>query len=285
MSSLETGLQNVNPARLKTLLWPREHGAWGILLVPLVTGASVGLARGPGAGDLALFTLAALALFCMRTPVESLLGTSAVRAQRGTERQAVVAGMLAYSAIAGLSLLGLFWGGRNQGLLALGGASALAFAAQAAVRAVWRQGRLASQVIGALGLTSTAAGAYYVTSGELDRVALVIWAANWLFATNQIHYVQLRIHGAKLTRLGEKLARGWGFVAGTVVTTALLVAAYKLGWLPKLAVVAFHPVLLRGLAWFVKGETPLRVHRLGQTELAHAVLFGAFFIVGFHWRP
>src|SRR5260370_6250043 len=32
--------------RRQSLIFPREHGAWGILLVPLVTGASVGLLAG-----------------------------------------------------------------------------------------------------------------------------------------------------------------------------------------------------------------------------------------------
>ena len=32
--------------RQKSLIIPREHGAWGILLVPLVTGAAFGLAAG-----------------------------------------------------------------------------------------------------------------------------------------------------------------------------------------------------------------------------------------------
>jgi len=31
-------------SRLRSLIWPREHGAWGLLLVPLVTGAGRSLA-------------------------------------------------------------------------------------------------------------------------------------------------------------------------------------------------------------------------------------------------
>lgn len=280
MSSIESGLQNVNSARVKTMLWPREHGAWGILLVPLVTGAAVGLLSGADFRGLELFTVAALALFCLRTPVEALLGTSAVRAQNG-ERAAVLAGAVGYAGVAAVCLAALLWAG-HTGLLKIGIATALAFAAQAGLRAIGRNTRLASQMVGAIGLTSTAAGAYYVTTGALDARALVLWAANWLFAANQIHYVQLRIHGAKLRGLGQKLARGWGFLLLSLVMTAALILAYRAGLMPKYAVLAFHPVILRGLFWFVKRETPLRVKRLGWTELAHAVLFGAFFVVGYH---
>ena len=56
-----------------------------------------------------------------------------------------------------------------------------------------------AQIIGAIGLTSTAAGAYYVASGTLDRTAVLLWIANWLFAADQIHFVQTRIRGQQLT--------------------------------------------------------------------------------------
>ena len=59
------------PGRNRSLIIPREHGAWGILLVPLLTAASVGLLAGGGGGSLVPFILVALSLFWLRTPVES----------------------------------------------------------------------------------------------------------------------------------------------------------------------------------------------------------------------
>jgi len=53
---------------------PREHGAWGMLLVPLVTGAVVAARTGMNFANLTWFVVAALALFWLRTPVESWLG-------------------------------------------------------------------------------------------------------------------------------------------------------------------------------------------------------------------
>jgi hypothetical protein len=46
-------------------------------------------------------------------------------------------------------------------------------------------------------------------------------------------------------------------------------------------VVAFHPMLLRGAAWFFKKPRPLRVHRLGWMELGFALIFGVMFVSGF----
>jgi len=271
----------VNRERLRTLLWPREHGAWGILLVPLVTGATVAVLQGQSVTPVIFFLLASFALFCLRTPVEALLGTSAQRVQTAAERQAALAAAGAYLGIAGVSLAVLLWGGRNQALMLLGAASALSFGAQALLRKLGRSTRLASQVVGCIGLTSTSAGAYYVATGRLDATAYMIWAANWLFAANQIHMVQLRIRAAKVAGFTNRVSHGWKFLLSEVLTVALLVAFFHYQLLPKMSVIAFHPMLLRGAAWFFKKPRPLRVHRLGLTELAFAMIFGVMFISGF----
>jgi len=271
----------VTRERLRALLFPREHGAWGILLVPLVTGAAVALLQGQAATPVVFFLLASLALFCIRTPVEALLGTSAQRVQTVPERQAAYAAAAGYGAVAAISLTVLLWGGRNQALLLLGAASAVSFAAQALLRKLGPSTRLTSQVIGCIGLTSTSAGAYYVATGRLDATAYMIWAANWLFAANQIHMVQLRIRAAKVAGFSNRVSHGWKFLLSEVLTVALLVAFVHFQFLPKMSVVAFHPMLLRGAAWFFKKPRPLRVHRLGLTELGFAMIFGVMFISGF----
>ncbi|MBZ5645766.1 MAG: YwiC-like family protein [Acidobacteriia bacterium] len=279
MASMDSEVHSLNGARLRTLLWPREHGAWGILLVPLVTGAAVGLMHGGSLAAVLLFLAASLALFCLRTPVESLLGASAMRAQKGPERQWVLLGAAVYGAIALATLAALFWGGRNRGLFLLGAAAAVSFGVQAALRKLGRSTRTGSQIIGSLGLTSTAAGAYYVTTGQLDAHALALWGANWLFAANQILFVQLRLHAAKVESVGKRFAHGWHAVAGLGITLALLLGAFEMGLMPKRAVLAYHPMMLRNLWWFFQKPRPLNVHRLGIRELISAAIFGVIFIL------
>jgi hypothetical protein len=268
-------------ARVRSLVWPREHGAWGILLVPLVTGAAVGLASGQGLLPLLLFTLAALALFCLRVPAEVLLETTPLRAQGAAERRVVILFVFFYASVAAGALLLLFWKEHAYGLLWLGGAAAAAFGAQAVLRKLGRDTRMGSQLVGAIGLTSTAAGACYVASGRLDTQAFVLWAVNWLFAANQIQYVQLRIHAARAAGRTQKLARGWGFLLGELATGLLLVLAWRVAFLPAWATLAFAPVLLRGLVWFLRPPAPLQVRRLGRSELTHAIVFGVLFILAF----
>src|ERR1017187_5404311 len=76
--------------RVKAMTIPREHGAWGMLLVPLATGAVAALRSGMNGGALALFIVAAMSLFWLRTPVESWLGTSPIKAQTKDERAFVL---------------------------------------------------------------------------------------------------------------------------------------------------------------------------------------------------
>jgi hypothetical protein len=193
----------------------------------------------------------------------------------------VVVTIAGYAAVACAALAVLLWNGNHSGLLVLGAIAALSFGAQAVLRRLGRQFRLASQMVGLVGLTSTAAGAYYASTGRLDTIACMIWLANWLFAANQVQMVQLRIHNAKVEGFRQRLARGWKFLVSEVLTVILLVAFFYLQLLPKMSVIAFHPMLLRGAAWFFKKPRPLRVHRLGWTELGFALVFGVMFVSGF----
>jgi hypothetical protein len=193
----------------------------------------------------------------------------------------VMAAIVGYSAVAVIALSVLLWSGNNPRLLMLGAIAAFSFGTQALLRKLGRETRLASQMVGLAGLSSTAAGAYYVATGRFDTTAWMVWAANWLFAANQVHMVQLRIRNAKVAGFRQRLARGWKFLAGEVLTVILLVAFFHFRLLPKMSVVAFHPMLLRGAAWFFKNPRPLRVHRLGWMELGFALIFGVMFVSGF----
>ena len=284
MSSVASELHTLQPARLRSFVWPREHGAWGILLVPLVTGGWIGLFSGRGISALLLFGVASLALFCLRTPVEIWLETSPLRPQTPTERQAVFYSIVAYASLAGVALTVLLWRERAYGLLILGAAVGGLFLAQAVLKRLGRKTRMTAQLIGSLGLTSTAAGAYYVITGQFDARALILWGANWLFAANQIHFVQLRIHAARASGPAVKFARGKGFLASELLAGVVLILAWRADLLPGAALLAFAPIFARGLLWFFRAPAPLAIHRLGYTELAHALAFGVLFILGFYLR-
>lgn len=281
MAETTTQLGVLPNRRLASLIAPREHGAWGLLLVPLATGGATGLLGGNGL-PLIPFTVAALALFWLRTPVESWLGTGLLRVQTRHERHSVGITILTLVGLAASALASLLWQGRNRRLLLLGVVAIFAFVVQGLLRKLGWRTRMLAQIVGTFGLTVTAPAAYYLVTGQLNREAWALWMANLLFAGNQIHFVQLRIHSAKVSRWSQKFERGRSFLVGEVLMATVLMFAWRFHLLSGLAILAFLPILVRGIAWFFERQKSLVVRRLGWTELVHAVVFGIWLVAGFH---
>ncbi|HXY14344.1 MAG TPA: YwiC-like family protein [Terriglobales bacterium] len=287
MAQHVAGLATLAPAaasrsRLRSLIIPREHGAWGMLLVPLATGAALATLQGGRVSNLPLLIVATLVIFWLRTPVESWLGTSPMRAQSAREKSAVGRVILLLSAVAALTLTALFWDGRNRELLLLGMIAGLAFGLQAFLKNLSRKTRMLAQFVGAMGLTSTAPAAFSVIVGHLGTPALLLWLINWLFAVGQIHFVQVRIHCGRALGLTQKLACAWALVMTQATVVVMLVGASLARIIPALALLAFAPTWVRGIAWFFTPPRPLVVRRLGWTELAHAITFGVILVAGFY---
>jgi len=300
-----TASDSARRERRRALILPREHGAWGLLLVPMITGAGVGFREmwvsharpelaewvSPPLRDMGitfsgivpflLLLVATLALFWLRTPAESLLGTSAMRAQTSDERRAVAIVIAGLTAVATLALGTLLWSGRNPDLWLIGAAAAAAFIAQALLKKLGRQTRMLSEIVGTIGLTSSAPAAYYVVSGKFGATAWMLWLANLIFAGNQIHYVQVRIHTARAEGLSAKLVRGWAFAVGQVAMAGVLALACLRGLMPWLALIAFVPILFRGWFYFFRKPAPLVVRQLGWNELTQAIVYCAIFIATF----
>jgi YwiC-like protein len=267
--------------RRRALILPREHGAWGLLLVPMVTGAGVAFHQASHIFPLILLLTAAFALFWLRTPLESLLGTSAMRAQTLEESHTLRSAIVLLAGIAAVALAGLLWAGRNADLWPLGAAVAAAFMAQAILKKLGRRTRMLSEMVGTIGLTAAAPGAYYVITGEFNITAWTLWLANILFAGDQIHYVQMRIHTAKVQGFRAKLAHGWGFALGQGLMTAIITLACMARLMPPIASLAFAPLLFRGWFYFMQEPTQLVVRRLGWSELKHATAFCVLLIATF----
>jgi hypothetical protein len=279
MSMAQVG--SLSRERRHALVLPREHGAWGLLCIPLFTGAVVGLARGGHVLPVLLLTIAALALFWLRTPLEGWLGTGVVKAQGHEEHALVVRATLMLAVVAAVSLAALLWNGQHPALLLLGAGTAFAFLLQAVLRKISRSARMASQMIGALGLTLTAPAAYYAATAQLDSTALTLWLANWLFAGDQIHFVQLRVHTLRLAGRAQRMRAAARFLCGQLGLAALLAISIRRGWLPTLAAAAFLPVLVRGFIWPLRSPAPLSFRRLGWVEMAHGILFGLLLSAAF----
>jgi hypothetical protein len=141
-----------------------------------------------------------------------------------------------------------------------------------------------SQLAGAIGLTATAPAAYYLGTGQLGSRGLVLWLANWLFACNQIHFVQLRIHAARAGTFAEKFDRGKFFFFTQIALCVVLALATARRVAPLLVIVAFLPALFRGTRWFFRQQEPLDVKKLGWSEMKQGAAFGILLALAFIFR-
>ena len=140
---------------------------------------------------------------------------------------------------------------------------------------------MAAQLVGAIALTCTAPAAYYIGTGRLDERAFILWAANWIFAGNQIHFVQLRIHSVRAATFSQKFALGRAFFLAQPAFLASLVIASFWRVLPPFVNVAFVPALVRGTLWFFRKPESLDVRSLGWSEMKHGVAFGVLLAAAF----
>ena len=264
--------------RRRLLVFPREHGAWAMLLVPLATGSAVGvLADGRGL-PLVPLTIAAISLLWLRTPVESYLGTAPLRARSASEQRLVRHAAIGLTGASVAAFVWLFSTGGYRYLGWVGGAVVLAVCVQAYLKTSGRSWRVAAQLAGLVGLTAAAPAAYYVSTNRWNALSALLWITNWLFAANQIQFVHLRIHAARLSTRREKAIVGKGFLAGQVLLIALLAGACGARVCNYRVALAFLPSLGRGFAWFLANPQPLAIRTLGLLEVAHAAAFGVLLV-------
>lgn len=227
---------------------PREHGAWGILLIPFAT--AVGVA---GVWNLPVALLLA-GILCFYVARTSFL--------KQNFRWTAI--LLAGSAGCTLPLLfvwKLWW------LAAFG-----IIAAPLAFRKIERS--VAMQLLAVAGLTLTAPAAWYAATGKLDYRLLLL---NVLYFAGGVFYVKMHIATA-IQRTGSKLRFGAATLA--YYSALAVVAAW---WWP--VGLAFVPVIVRAFAGVVRLTPTLRIKRLGWTEVAYSVVFAIALIVTYGWRP
>ncbi len=265
----------------KRLLVPREHGAWALWLLPLLSGGIVGFAAAPLAATAPAiwFSFLSVAAFLIHQPLEILLGVSVVRARSVHEQRVAVFWVIGLTAVAVLCVFQLVQLGRGM-ILVFAAVAGVCFAL-AALFGRARALRIPKQLVGALGLTSTSAGAYYVTTGRFDRVALVLWLASWMFAAGQIEYVQIRLRTAYAKSRSEKIRAGWQIAALHLLWLAVATYAALMFAAPALLALAFAPSILRVFAWMLGPARPLKLYVLGFTELAQNLVFAVLLTAAF----
>jgi hypothetical protein len=214
--------------RVPRSLWPREHGAYAQLGIPLTAALVV---RPPTAAA-ALLTGAAVLAFLAHEPLLVVLGHRGARLRdaegaRARTRLAILAGAAGISAMVGIALAST----AARETIALAAIPTIALIALA-----WRRAEhtLAGELVAAVAL-SGASAPIAVASGASIGAALPMWSAWALgYATSVVAVHQVLAHQRRRARCGtdDLVASGLcaaGVIAALAAPAALPLVAVSVG--------------------------------------------------------
>jgi hypothetical protein len=247
----------------------------------LISGAVVGYVFDPHAAlaPVLWFGLAAASAFLIYQPLESLLGLSLVKTRSERQQRTALIWIIVLTITVVCSVLELLHLQRFLVLL-IGVVASGCFGVRSLLGRS-RRVRVLKQLIGALGLSSAAAGAYYAATGRMDRTALLLWLASWLFAAGQIEYVQLRLRSAQVRSSRQRAMNSLAVSVFHVLVMSIAIVAGMAHAAPLLLGLTFIPAVIRLAVWIVRSWRPLGVHILGISELAQGIVFNGLLITAF----
>ncbi len=265
----------MKPQSTLTVPKPKEHGAWGMLYVPLLTAVGIG---GTLNVRVLLLALAVTLLFLSQRPYAQLLTGKMI--QRDTRlRRSNLVWMAVYWMLSAL-LFGLLY--FNYGLEALPRFALIGIPVAAAFTLLLKTNRLrtvAGELVGISGLTLTAPLAHYAAVGQMQPVGFWLWGLFILYFASSVFYIKAVLANflkARSKVMPEKLI--YQRLCGSYhLGLALLMAGLAtLDKVPAILLVAFLPVVARGLLGIQKPQAKLNFARIGWTEVLYSVFFAFF---------
>jgi hypothetical protein len=251
---------------------PKEHGAWGMLYIPLITAAGIA-----GTFNVRVLLVAAMVtlVFLSQRPYAQLVSSPAVRKDPGLLRRNLT--WLAGYWVSALLLLS--WLYVVYDLVALPRFLWIAIPIAAAFTLFLWKNRVRSvpaELIGICGLTLTAPLAHYAAVGEIQSLGFWLWALCILYFGSSVFFVKAVV--------GSFLKSRHKAIAETTVTTRacvfyhvglvlLLVSLVVLNRIPALAMIAFAPVIARGFFGIPRLQPKLSFTRIGWTEVIYSLFF------------
>jgi hypothetical protein len=251
---------------------PKEHGAWGMLYVPLVTAAGI---AGTFNVRVLLVAAAVTFVFLSQRPYAQLLGSPVVRRDPDLLRRNLT-WLAGYWVTALLLFSSLYY---VYDLIALPQFAWIAIPIAATFTLfLWknRVRSVAGELIGISGLTLTAPLAHYAAVGEIQLLGFWLWALCILYFSSSVFFVKAVVSSflkprSKATAAPTVTARVCVFYHGGLFL--LLASLFLLNQIPALAMVAFAPVIARGLWGIPTAQPKLNFARIGWTEVIYSLFF------------
>ncbi len=246
---------------------PREHGAWAILIAPILVGLLSAPVFSPAAA--ALFVLGALAAFLIRSPLQALL------AKPGDRR---AWGWLAfYGALTAGAFLPLIVVMGCWKLLLFAVPALLLMAENLTANRSGRRFSAFNEAAGVFGLCLGAPAAYYAASFQLDARAWSLWLLCSAFFLGPIFYVKMAALQHRAVADKSAVAAIALMSRRSLIYHGLTLAAVVLwaatGGVPALTAIPFAAALVKTVLRGMRAPERVDFKSLGYAEVGYSVLF------------
>ncbi len=242
------------------------------MLGPFIIGTAA--AGGPNiASTILLF--AALSLFLIRQPITILVKVRTHRRHRRDTAPALF-WVVVYSVLIGLSTTSLILRGFQQLLL---------LAIPAAPVFTWylyliskrkERGQRGVELVGAGVLALAAPGAYWVSGGNDNFLAWILWSLSWLQSTASIVNIYLRLEQRQLNTphpIAARLQTGRRTIAYHLFNLAIVSLLASRTLIPWLMVAAFGLMLADSLEGILRPAIGVKPSMIGLRQLVSSSIF------------
>lgn len=253
-----------------TMPKPKEHGAWGMLYIPLLIAAGVSAWN----VRVLLMALTVTLIFLSQRPYSQLLTNRRIRQDVRIRRRNLI--WLAVYWTAGGTLMSLLYFHYSLETLPqfawVGVPIAAAF--------TWflktnRMRTVAGELVGIFGLTLTAPLAHYASVGQVQPVGFWLWGLCILYFASSVFYVKAVVANSLKARSQSTVDPIYRQLCGSyhLGLLAVIVGLAVSDQIPAILALAFLPVVARGLLGIRKRDAKLNIARIGWTEVAYSLFF------------
>lgn len=249
------------------MFFPKEHGAWAVLGIPLLVGTAMGGGFSP---DFAFLALSSFSFFIASAAFPMLRGVRdphRVAVARLWGSAFVLAGFLVSLPL----LIKGFWWLIGFGLVAGGMDLVHLRMTRRAPKTV------GSDLVAVAGLTLGAPAAFGVSTGEVNATAGFLWLMCFLFFGSSVFYVHMKMRVAGIKSDGVPLRRRMAIgvlnLAYHVLVIGIVIALSVFRLTPEFAALAFLPMTVHAVIGTIRLSARVQFKKLGFLLLAQSILF------------
>ena len=255
-ATVEIGKSHTARPAMNVPPMPREHGAWGILLIPFATAVGV---NGVFNLKVALLLASVLSFYMARTSY--------------LKRNLKWTAILSFGSIVCTAPLLIRW---HLWWLTIFGAIAATLAFRKTERNV------SMQLLAVCGLTLTAPAAWYTATGHLDVPAFLLWLLNVIYFAGGVLYVKMHV-AAAIRRGSSKIRLGGPVLIYYTLSVCVLLALVGSSVISYWVLAAYAPVVARAFVGVGRLGPTLRIKRLGWTEVAYSLMYAVVLVGAFRF--